>query len=213
MGNFFSGVFFIGGFSKILSDENSTLLKLISLGGMFLSSIAITKNTCKPGASKEYKININQETKFHRSVKILTPVFKTTVITFCMAMEIYNLQSSEQEENLDFLQGCFGGFALATLMESIVSWQMVKKLAETRDKWDCFLSLLTTGALAVATTVRIQNGKAESFIENVSLISAGGLRLLHSLFDLKQKYSKHNYEALDTKNIQKSYSYVRLTPT
>ncbi len=169
LGDGFSGIFFLGGLSKILPDETSSIVKLFSLGGILVTSLL--------KIAKEYKAFHYQEARKYwlRPMRIFTPVLKSVVVIAFITSEIFKIQNTEEDDNFYFRQGCYVGFAFSMLMDCKASWEIVKRRGESIDKWDALFSLLSSGALFSASAGMLPGLKSMPDIENISLITAGGI--------------------------------------
>jgi hypothetical protein len=196
-----SGVFFIGGLSNLLPENFSSPIKLFSLGGMWISSLLLIERECKTFINYERRIPTRSENRtcWLRPARILTPVLDTVVTTAFFAFELFKLQSTDEQNNSHFLQGCYVGFAVSLLLESRASCEMVKRLGHLLDKCNSALSLLTSGALIVVIFANVKDYPA---VENISLVAAGGLCLLQSSIRFKQECSKFIEEIAEPTNIE-----------
>lgn len=200
-----TGVFFFVEIKKFLPDEYISITKLFTLGGLGIISLY--------SAVKEYAVLIDQEHSkcWLRPLRISTPILKNITVTAFLAMEIVKIQIPEMEDSA-FIQGCYSGFAVSLLMESIVTWQMANRRGERIDKWNSILSLLTSGALVAATIGKIEALEEGPTVLDISLLTGSGLCFLQTPFwgkkeckEIKDKIKDRQYNDIQGSAVPNHY--------
>jgi hypothetical protein len=206
LGKLFTGTFFVS-LSNILPDDKNDVLKLFSLGGMWLASFLTIEN--------EYKTPIEREKRspWLKPFRVTTPALKTTLLTVFFFLEMFKDQTLEGE-NSDLFEGAsYGGFAFVTLMETLSSLEMVNRRGETLDKLDAFLAFLSTVLLSTAAVGKIKILEKVKSLESAALIGAGAFTVLQSSIQSLKDFTYSREKSKESDPVEGLQGYYERFPS